>query len=167
MSIPKPLANIGREFSKVLMSFYLYHQYITSLSPLHGRNTEDAAHSSVRKFEVCPIKCIYEPAFLESWLGPSASLIVICMLFNLSGVTAQLSFPWTWLPSFCSESNGEIGKAMRVCRTFKWSRSPQCALSRPLSLSLTPLLHFLLSLLPLSFLHPPGQASCQQYLINS
>lgn len=32
MPISKPLANIGREFSKVLISFYLYYQCITSLS---------------------------------------------------------------------------------------------------------------------------------------
>lgn len=32
MSISKPLANIGREFSKVSISFYLYYQCITRLS---------------------------------------------------------------------------------------------------------------------------------------
>lgn len=166
MSIPKPLANIGREFSKVLMSFYLYCQCITSLSSPPWQKYWRCSTQLCKKIWSMPYKMYSWTSFFRVLTLPQRLSYCHFMSFNLSGVTAQLFFPWTWLPSFCSESSGEIGKAMRFCRTFKWRHSPQCALSRPLSLS-TSLLHFLLSLLSLSFLHPSGQASCQQCLINS
>lgn len=160
MSIPKPFWQLltedpARSWS---LSIYTTSAQLAYL-PRHGRNPEDAAQGSVSKCEVCSIKCIYEAVSLGSWLAPCTSLTLVCVSFDLSGITTHLFFPWAWLALFYSERSGETGKAHGIVQSFQVKTV--CSLSPdPLPILHFPLLHFLPSLLPLSLLHPAGQAFC-------